>query len=234
LSNNSQKELRLALIGRGISHSRSKQMYEKLLGRKLDYTLLDIEIEESLPSLEELFSSFHGVSITTPYKQSYMSRIIPSNAAKAIGAINCLAKKAQGFFAENTDYLAVKEALIEKLKMHPRFKVVVIGSGVMSSVVVLACQELKISFELFSRKSNPDFTTRTFNNTDSFSPLLLINCCNREFVFNNVISGNIHFWDLNYNYSPHDFLRNKVEHFDDGLVLLERQAYFALQFWSIL
>ncbi len=234
MSNTSQKELRLALIGKGISHSKSKQMYEKLLGRELDYTLLDINLEENLPSLAELFSSFHGVSITTPYKQSYMNSIIPSSAAKAIGAINCLAKKEQGFYAENTDYLAVKEALVKKLKIHPRLKVVIIGSGVMSNVVVLVCQELNISFELFSRKSNPDFKARTFNHTDSFFPLLLINCCNREFVFNNVISGNIHFWDLNYNYPPHDFIRNKVEHFEDGLGLLERQAYFALQFWSIL
>ena len=234
MSKNSQEELKLALIGKNIGHSKSQLMYEKILGRKISYSLLDIDVECNLPGLEELFLKFQGISITTPYKQSFLKYVSPSKAAEEIGAINCVMKNTQGYHAENTDYLAINELLAKKLKSYKDLEVVIVGSGVMSKVVKIACLELKIPFEIFSRKNSSDFLSREFHRAEEKSPLLIINCCNRDYVFRNKIFGNIHFWDLNYNYPIHHYLKDKAKHFEDGLELLERQAFFALRFWSIL
>ncbi len=61
---------KLALIGKNISHSKSPEIYNKLLNNQVEYTLLDCDTVDAIPSLDELMKKFDGVSITSPYKES--------------------------------------------------------------------------------------------------------------------------------------------------------------------
>src|SRR5690606_17249797 len=95
------KKLHLALIDKNIQHSLSKSIYEKILGKEIEYDLLDIEDEERLPKLESL-RKYDGVSITSPYKRHYLKACNVDKKIKEIGAINCIKKIGDQFEATNT------------------------------------------------------------------------------------------------------------------------------------
>ena len=57
-------KISLGLLGKDIAHSKSKNMYEELLGCDVSYTHFDHSTPESIPTLEEIFSKVSGLSIT--------------------------------------------------------------------------------------------------------------------------------------------------------------------------
>ena len=54
--------LKLALVGKEISHSLSQKMYEDLLKQKVDYSLLDYSSNQLIPPLSVLFGNVWRVS----------------------------------------------------------------------------------------------------------------------------------------------------------------------------
>ena len=93
----------LALIGKGIQHSKSQKMYEELLLQKINYHLIDCYNEKEIPHLEELFSKYDGVSITSPYKTFFLNKLKLDNDVKKINAVNCIAKTDGDFRGFNND-----------------------------------------------------------------------------------------------------------------------------------
>jgi len=61
----------LALLGKNISHSKSREVYEELLAEKIDYKIYDCPSPSDIPSLDAFFKKHKGLSITSPYKKFF-------------------------------------------------------------------------------------------------------------------------------------------------------------------
>ena len=103
--------LKFGLLGKNIQKSRSKEMYEKILGTEVDYCLFDFANENDIPQLSDLLSKLQGLSITAPYKKHFLSDVKIKGGLESLEAINCIRKSEDGFEATNTDYLACEEIL---------------------------------------------------------------------------------------------------------------------------
>lgn len=224
--------LSLALIGRDISHSKSQAMYEEILGQPIKYTLIDCNSEDQLPKLSELFDKFRGVSITAPYKRSYLDQVYLDDKTREIGAINCLIKDENTIRGVNTDYLAAKELLRELNEKNEFCGAIILGGGAMADMTKIILSEMCLPYKQFSRSIDGDITGLDLTNINS-SKSVIINCCSRDFVFRGKIAPEDVFWDYNYQFSPHNYISIKNTYID-GIALLRLQAKFALQEWKIL
>lgn len=226
---------KLALIGKDISHSRSPEMYRKLISPNIDYSLLDYDNANKIPSAKDLFLNYDGINITSPYKKYFLDQIKLTKNASAIGAVNCLKKQGTDIIGENTDYLAVVDILKEIKSSHATLEVVILGDGVMSTVAQLALKNLSIEYKVFSRKLTNNFDQLNFDLYFSNHPTkpLIINACARDFIFHGKLPIRGIFWDFNYNFKQQeDLISPCVEMYMDGLEMLERQAFYAVAFWS--
>ncbi len=226
----------LALVGKNISHSRSPEIYKKLISTNIKYDLLDYQADNEIPTASELLNIYDGINITSPYKKHFLNQVELTSKAREIGAINCLKKNRNKLFGENTDYLAILEILTKMLEDYKELEVVILGDGVMANVTKFALLNLNINFKIFSRKSTTDFyqldLIKIFNRPCALP--VVINTCSRDFVFNGKIPATALFWDFNYNFDKHSIsLPDKVYKYVDGLNMLERQAFYAVAFWSL-
>ena len=220
--------MKLALIGKNISHSRSPEIYKNLLGEKLSsYILLDYKMEKDIPTAQNLFLKFDGISITSPYKKHFLTEVHLVDCSRNIAGINCLRKKNNFIEGTNTDFLAIKEIIL-KLKSENTFQqMAILGDGVMSRVTELAFQELNLSYQIYSRRLTKFFDQLIFSDT------LIINTCSRDYVFKGEIGKNVTFWDYNYDFFPHiSLLTPLCKKYIDDHSLLHLQAKYALAFWS--
>lgn len=229
---------KLALVGKKIQHSKSPDIYRKLVGSLIEYDLLDYQSEEEIPRADQLFKEYLGISITSPYKKHFLPQVRLSKMAQKLGAINCLVKRDGEIWGENTDYLAIVEILSRFKSKFGLLSVVILGDGVMSQVTTLALDELNIDHKIYSRKTHPKLSS--LNLIDCFnqdfttqSKPIIINTCAREFVFAGICPKDAIFWDYNYEFAPHQAeIPKLVELYVDGMEMLTIQAQFALVFWS--
>jgi shikimate dehydrogenase len=227
--------MRLALIGRSISHSRSPAIYRKWLGSTLVYDLLDFPTPHDLPSLEYLSQNYDGINITSPYKEYFFQNVlIEDEAIKNLGAINTLAFNSRGVLGTNTDLLAVRY-LMAKLKLQfPKLNILLLAGGAMARVTIQVCKELDLSLIQLTRKNTSDFDQidlSAFHIKEHQT--LIINACSRDYVFRGNLIGDEIFWDYNYSFMPHqNSLPFRVKEYQDGQELLMLQAEYALQFWE--
>lgn len=226
--------IKLALIGKGISHSLSPSLYREIFSDELsEYQLLDYPHENDIPSLEELFKSFDGLSITTPYKEYFVKQVqILDESVALIGAINCIGKKNSSFVATNTDFLAMRKLLPQMLQ--DKEQLVILGDGVMARMIKIVCKEKNINFEQWSRKLTPEKFSRMPLGEIADGNILVINCCGREYNFNHQMPSLAHFWDLNYRHEAHQSFFHNNPNYIDGFNLLKSQAIDAAAFWSSL
>ncbi len=222
--------IKLALLGRDIAHSKSQEIYEGLLGRKIEYTKYDCDSEKEIPSLELIFQKHQGLSITAPYKTHFSSQVKIVGPVHNLGIINCIREEGGEFRATNTDYLAIEEIFKQK-KLNQFRKIVVLGSGNMAKITAYFCQQNNLDVEFLSRSLGSDMTN--FRRNYPEEPLLVINACSRSFVFNGKLLPGDLFWD--YNYSHHSNKENisRFCAYDDGVEMLRLQASKALDFWRI-
>lgn len=222
--------IRLALIGRDISHSKSEVMYRKILSINFEYTLLDYKIEDDIPRVEDLFLKFYGVSITAPYKKHFLDQVILSEDIQAIGAINCLSKIGENYYGHNTDYEAIKEILAEMSYLEK--KIIILGNGAMANVIEYILKSNNKEYKKYSRKVDGDISKLDLSQI-SQKNALVINCCSRDFNFTGKISSDSIFWDLNYSHAFHKENVSEICSYVDGEELLFRQAKHAVKIWGI-
>lgn len=233
--------IRLGLIGKDISHSRSKEMYEKILNQEISYNLFDYPNVDSIPPLKQLITNLNGLSITSPYKKSFYSQIdkviLKGKATVKDFPINAIKNINNSIIATNTDYLALLELFPQIREKYKINKVILLGSGVMASVFIFALEELQFKNIIqYSRSINkifPDYNS--INNYCSNGPVLIVNSCSRDFIFQPTDYVNCIFWDFNYSFKPHeDHLPRSVNKYIDGIEMLFLQARYALKFWGII
>ena len=220
------------LVGKNISHSRSPEIYKNLLVN-IEYDLLDYSNEKDIPSASELLSQYKGINITSPYKEHFLNEVKLTPIADKLKAINCLTSKNNEMWGENTDYLAVLE-ILKRMKQHyPDLFVTILGDGVMSRVTILALTELRMPWEIFSRKKVDCFSRLNLSAVKPNSTSLIINTCSRDFIFAGELNPNSIFWDYNYNFEMHSkLIPPMVTEYIDGAEMLKLQAQYAVAFWS--
>lgn len=224
------------LIGKSIAHSLSPMIYRELIDPSVHYDLLDYDSEALIPELEELFKIYSGINITSPYKTHFIGKVVLTENAKNLGAINCLGIKNGVITGENTDYLAILDILDQWKKQFTQLDVLVLGDGVMSRVAQKALLEIGIKFDVKSRRLNSDFENLNIKKhfESSFSFPLIINSCAREYVCQSQLPDDGIFWDFNYKFKAHeDRMKRESIKYVDGFYMLKRQAEYAVEFWSI-
>lgn len=224
-----------ALVGKNISHSLSPEIYRKLISLDVEYDLLDYENEFEIPSAAILLNEYNGINITSPYKKHFLEQSENSAISKKIGAINCMKIKSGRIIGENTDYFAVVDILKKMKNEYGEVEIVILGDGVMANVAKIALGDLNLKFSILSRKVTKDFNqlnlAKCFQKKTALP--LVINTCARDFIFNGTLPIETVFWDFNYNFSQHSTsLPKRVFKYIDGLDMLERQAFYAVSFWS--
>jgi shikimate dehydrogenase len=218
--------LKLALIGREIQHSLSPQVYKELYQGEICYDLIDIAKEDDLPLLNSL-CHYDGISITAPYKTSYLSQLTHiSNKFQNIG-INCLYYRNGKWLGSNTDYLALSTILATQNNFD---RWIILGNGVMGKICRLIAEELDIKVINFNRKTYPDYFTQI--DLSPYKNSLIINCCARSYRFNGQLAHQSVFYDLNYNMPEHESWLKKIGYsYFDGKELLTLQAKAALEYF---
>lgn len=223
--------IKLALIGKGISHSKSQIMYESIIGQAVDYQLLDFQSEQDIPEAYDLLDKFDGISITAPYKKYFCNEVNLCETASELGAINCLYRDDRGGpMGANTDFSALQTLVPKMLKKYFPDQIIILGNGTMADVVARILLSQDRSFKQYTRKKYGDLTHIDLS-LDSSSPLV-INCCSRSFRFDGGISLHATFWDLNYAH-PHSDILPFLCDYIDGEELLFEQAKVALRHWGI-
>jgi shikimate dehydrogenase len=220
--------MKLALIGKHISHSHSPLVYKKLLGEALSsYELLDYDLEERIPLARDLLTVFDGISVTSPYKKHFLPEVELVDCPADLVGINCLRFLNNRIEATNTDFLAIEALLSGPSNIIADKEVIILGDGVMSQITQLVCRKLNIIYKLYSRRTTQNFYQLSFGNC------FVINTCSRDYEFRGEVLTGVIFWDYNYNFIPHQkTLAKKCEQYIDGSSLLELQAKYAIKFWS--
>jgi len=224
----------LALLGKNISHSKSKEVYQDLLRKKIDYRLIDCSHEDEIPTLDEIFAKSQGLSITSPYKKYFLKQVSFTPEIDALGAINCIKKCKDGYIATNTDFTAVSEILVSMIKEKEITQIAILGDGSMSTITCRALEQSGFeNYQVFSRRKTDDFEQLNFKHEHK-GRMLVINSCSRQYVFKGKLEGKIFFWDYNYSYPPHyERFSASMDTYLDGYSLLRLQALHALRFWEI-
>lgn len=227
--------MRFALIGKDIAHSRSPAIYKKLISPNIQYDLIDVPEIRLLPPLAKLASIYQGINITSPYKRFYFSSLkIDDKDVQTLGAINTVCFSEEGWLGTNTDLIAVREILQEFQQKHSKLHLLILGSGVMSSVTVLAAQKLNLNYQVFDRQMGLTPASDLGRFYQEGAKNIIINACSRDFIFTGAIHPQTIFWDYNYAVvDHHSTLPAKVESYIDGQELLLRQAQAAAKFWRM-
>lgn len=149
---------RFGIIGRPLGHSASAAYFtEKFVREGLAdhvYERFELETIDQLPALLAA-PGLCGLNVTIPYKRD----VIPlmdelSFEARAIGAVNCIRRDADGrTTGHNTDIIGLRAALDELLGNDTPEEALVLGTGGASQAVQYALTERGIPFALVSRDS---------------------------------------------------------------------------------
>lgn len=106
-------------------------------------------IEQAIGSAKCL--GFSGFGVSMPFKTEIIKYI--DNKDKNViktNSCNTILNKNNILYGYNTDYMAVKEYLIE-FKHDKQNKFYILGNGSYSKTVQICCQELKINYKLITR-----------------------------------------------------------------------------------
>lgn len=150
-----------ALIGRKLGHSFSANFFNskfQIEGIDADYQLIELE---DIDQLKELLvtTPLDGFNVTIPYKESiipYLDEL--DDAAREVGAVNCVEIKEGRLIGHNTDIEGV-EASLHWLDVTPEHKALVLGTGGASKAVQYILRKYGVVHLVVSRdKGRGDIT----------------------------------------------------------------------------
>lgn len=141
------------LIGYPLSHSFSPDYFRKKFAREgIDavYRLFPLASINELPNLLNEHPSISGLNVTIPYKE----QVIPflddiDDAAKAVGAVNCIKIDNGKLKGYNTDVIGFKQSLTPLLQTHHN-NALILGTGGAAKAVEYVLSKLNISYSLVS------------------------------------------------------------------------------------
>lgn len=238
------------LVGYPLGHSFSKSFFEELflhLG-------VDGECEYrnfALPNkdlVRELIQSgeMDGLSVTIPYKREVLEFVDQlDQAAKAVGAVNCIAFRSGVSIGYNTDIIGFRQSLLEFLDGQAIERALILGTGGAALAVKYVLEELKIKVTFVSRDQAPgNYTYRQLDREVMQAHRLIVNttplgmwpdtesCPAIPFE---ELSSNHYLYDLVYNPQVTRFMQmgaSNGAHVMGGLSMLHLQALAAWEIWN--
>jgi shikimate dehydrogenase len=169
------------LIGYPLGHSFSKKYFEeKFIKEHLEDCSFELYPLETIGEFEHLIAThqnFLGLAVTIPHKEAVMPLLTKiSDAAKTIGAVNCIQFSEVGTIGYNTDVIGFEKSLQPLLETH-HTKALVLGNGGASKAVQYVLKKLSIDFLLISRTKSEDTLTYEEISEDIINQhLLIVNC----------------------------------------------------------
>lgn len=147
--------MKCGLLGRKLGHSYSPQIHG-LLG-DYSYDLFEKEPEQLADFLKN--GNFIGINVTIPYKKDvipYLDELSP--AARKIGSVNTIVRRADGsLFGHNSDYFGFVSLVNHSGIPVNGKKVLVLGSGGTSNMVVTALKDLDAEPIVISRSGENNY-----------------------------------------------------------------------------
>ena len=147
--------MKCGLLGRKLGHSYSPQIHG-LLG-DYSYALFEKEPEQLASFLKN--GDFTGINVTIPYKKDvipYLDALSP--AAQKIGSVNTIVRRTDGsLFGHNSDYFGFVSLVKHSGIAVEGKKVLVLGSGGTSNMVVTALRDLGAAPVVISRSGENNY-----------------------------------------------------------------------------
>lgn len=147
------------LIGKTLSHSFSKnyftEKFKKENIKNCAYDLYELAHVSELKHLIKNNKNLRGLNVTIPYKNDVIPLLDELDSrAKKIGAVNVIKiTKEKKLIGYNSDYYGFKNSL-KKWLGNKSIKALVLGTGGASKAVVVALEDLEISFLQISRTAS--------------------------------------------------------------------------------
>ena len=232
--------VKLALLGKNISHSKSKFVYESILGKKIDFSLIESSEEEISSNISIFLDLYDGINVTAPFKkfcfELFNSLQIVNKNFKKVGSINCVSRKNGITEAHNTDFISnliLFNAIFSLKKFN---QIIILGDGATSNMVSNILEMLNHKFTIFSRRQNSSIELSTLDLTKYEEGLLVVNCCSREFLFKGKLPKQSVFLDQNYQHLNNQKNISNLENvfYIDGGALLCMQAFYSLIMFKLI
>jgi len=183
---------KLALIGRDLSYSKSKEMHNFIfnkLNQKIEYDYFSIIEEDLEKTISLLFNNYDGFNITIPYKESvikYLNLCEDADKFKSVNTVICKDKKGL-----NTDGLGFMLMLRSENVTVKNKNILVIGCGGAAKSCI---------YKLIEAGGNVEVYNRTYEKVQAiyelyggFTPLKQLNNKQYDIIVNttNVGMGNL-------------------------------------------
>ena len=147
--------MKCGLLGRKLGHSYSPQIHG-MLG-DYSYALFEKEPEQLASFLKD--GDFSGINVTIPFKKDvipYLEELSP--AARKIGSVNTIVRRADGtLYGHNSDYFGFVSLVRHSGIAVDGKKVLVLGSGGTSNMVVTALKDLGAAPVVISRSGENNY-----------------------------------------------------------------------------
>ena len=147
--------MQCGLLGRRLGHSYSTQIHG-MLG-DYAYPMFEREPEDLASFLKE--GDFTGLNVTIPYKKDVIPYLDDlSDTARKIGSVNTIVRRADGtLFGHNSDYFGFVSLVRHSGIPVSGRKVLVLGSGGTSRMVVTALKDLGAAPVVISRSGENNY-----------------------------------------------------------------------------
>jgi shikimate dehydrogenase len=237
---------RYGLIGKSLSHSFSPSYFEnKFEGLGINdatYSIFELpEIEDVKALLDE---GLDGFNVTIPYKQSIINYLDDiDNAAKAIGAVNCVKKTNKGYVGYNTDWIGFRDSLMAMLARQKIESALVLGDGGASKGVCYALKSMGILYKKVSRNEE-HISYRSVTNAMVRNHLLIVNTTSlgmypfvneKPDIPYDALTSNHFLFDVIYNPEQTLFLEEGLKRqcsIKNGYEMLKLQADASWEIWT--
>jgi shikimate dehydrogenase len=240
---------KFGLIGFPIGHSFSKQYFEEKFALKriknVQYNLYPLKDICDLPDLLMADKDIVGLNVTIPHKQRVLQFCDSlSDAANAIGAVNCLKITEGNISGYNTDVIGFENSLLTVLQPH-HTHALILGSGGSSLAVQYVLTKLGINFKIVSRSDGNNHLRYETMNKDIFSTRHLIinttpvgmfpNTDKKPTIPYHLLTERHLLFDLIYNPHQTQFLsegKSRGATVINGLQMLKIQAEESWKIWN--
>lgn len=154
------------LIGYPLSHSFSKGYFARKFAQEgiadSFYEAFPIDSIEKLPALIRQHPNLVGLNVTIPYKEQILPYLDGlGQGAKAVGAVNTVLIKDEGWFGYNSDIYGFGQSLTRAVEKHgaPVERALILGTGGAAKAVNYALDQMGIASSYVSRRSGKGVLT---------------------------------------------------------------------------
>lgn len=237
-------------MGYPLGHSFSQSFFEELflhmgLDGECEYRNFALSSRDMVRELVQS-GEVEGLSVTIPYKKDvleFVDQLDP--AAKAVGAVNCIAFRSGVSIGYNTDIIGFRQSLLEFLDGQSIERALILGTGGAALAVKYVLEELKIKTTFVSREQTMgNYTYRQLDREIMQAHKLIVNTTplgmwpdteSLPAIPFKELSQNHYLYDLVYNPDVTRFMQQGASNGANvmgGLSMLHLQALAAWEIWN--